>query len=89
MSVELRTISTMHANSHPLMSRMHRPDLGTETKQPLPFEKQDKRSVIPIEQADVDQWLAGTLQEAQELLRLAPVETFDAGPSTPAAPALL
>jgi putative SOS response-associated peptidase YedK len=78
---ESYTMLTLHANSHPLMSRMHRPDLDPETKQPLPFEQQDKRSVIPIEQADVDQWLAGTVQEAQELLRLAPVDVFDAGPT--------
>lgn len=86
---ESYTMLTIHANSHPLMSRMHRPDLDPETKQPLPFELQDKRSVIPIEQADVDQWLAGTAQEAQDLLRLAPVEVFDAGPSVPTTTALL
>ena len=38
-------------------------------------------AVIAIEQADVDQWLAGTVNEASELLRLAPVEVFDAGPA--------
>lgn len=78
---ESYTMLTLHANSHPLMSRMHKPDLDPETKQPLPFEKQDKRSVISIEQGDVDQWLAGTVDEASELLRLAPVEVFDAGPA--------
>lgn len=79
--VESYTMLTLHANSHPLMSRMHRPDLDPATKQPLPFERQDKRSVIPIERADVDQWLVGTVEEAQQLLRLAPVEVFEAGPS--------
>lgn len=78
--VESYTMLTLHANSHPLMRRMHRPDLDPATKLPLPFEQQDKRSVIAIEQADVDQWLAGTVQEAQELLRLSPAEVFDAGP---------
>jgi hypothetical protein len=39
---------------------------------------QDKRSVIPVEQGDVDQWLAGTVSEAQELLRVPPVELFNA-----------
>ncbi len=81
--VESYTMLTIHANSHPLMSRMHRPDLDAVTKRPLPFEQQDKRSVIPIEPADVDQWLAGTVQEAQDLLRLAPVDVFNAGPSVP------
>ncbi|WP_353621344.1 hypothetical protein [Variovorax saccharolyticus] len=48
----------------------------------LPPEKQDKRSIIPIERGDVDQWLAGTVEEAQELLKLTPVDVFDAGPIT-------
>lgn len=74
------TMLTMHANSHPIMSRMHRPELGPATKRPLPFARQDKRSVIAIEHADVDQWLAGTVQEAKELLQLSPVEVFDARP---------
>ncbi len=78
--VESYTMLTLHANSHPLMRRMHKPDLDSTTKMPLPFEQQDKRSVIAIEQADIDQWLAGTVQEAQKLLRLSPIEVFDAGP---------
>lgn len=78
--VESYTMLTLHANSHPLMKRMHKPDVDPATKMPLPFDQQDKRSVIVIEQADVDQWLAGTVQEAQELLRLTPAEVFDAGP---------
>lgn len=45
-----------------------------------PADQQDKRSVIVIERQDVDQWFAGTIAEASELLRLAPVETLDAGP---------
>ncbi|MBH2008214.1 MAG: hypothetical protein I8H71_00805 [Xanthomonadaceae bacterium] len=43
--------------------------------------EQDKRSVIPIEAGDVDQWLAGTVEDARALLRLSPVEIFDAGPA--------
>lgn len=78
--VESYTMLTLHANSHPLMKRMHKPDVDPATKMPLPFAQQDKRSVVAIEQADVDQWLAGTVQEAQELLRLTPVEAFNAGP---------
>lgn len=66
---------TLNADAHPLMSRMHKPDpkLGPD--------KQDKRSVIPIELEDVDTWLHGTQAEASQLLRLAPVETFEAGPA--------
>ncbi|MOA63670.1 hypothetical protein D3C78_1894730 [compost metagenome] len=66
---------TINADAHPLMSRMHKPDPK------LVADKQDKRSVISIELEDVDQWLAGTLAEASELLHFAPVEIFDAGPS--------
>lgn len=87
--VESYTMLTLHANCHPLMRRMHRPDVDPATKLPLPFAQQDKRSVIAIEQADVDQWLAGTVEEASELLRLTPVERFDAGPRDPAPPALI
>ena len=56
------------------MSRRHKPDpkLGPD--------QQDKRSVIPLDPADYDQWLAGTLEDAKALLRLAPLEMFDAGP---------
>lgn len=72
---ESYTMLTINADAHPLMSRMHKPDPK------LSADRQDKRSVIPIELSDVDQWLAGTVKEASELLRLAPVEVFDAGPA--------
>src|SRR6218665_993307 len=75
---ESYTMLTLNADSHPLMRRMHKPDpkFGPD--------EQDKRSVIPIEAGDVSQWLTGTVEEARQLLRLAPVETFDAGPAGPA-----
>lgn len=71
---ESYTMLTLNADAHPLMKRMHKPDPKVGPDQ------QDKRSVIPIERGDVDQWLAGTVQDAKGLLRLAPVEAFDAGP---------
>jgi hypothetical protein len=66
---------TINADAHPLMSRMHKPDpkLGPD--------EQDKRSVIPIELTDVDAWLAGTQQQALQLLRVPAVELFNAGPT--------
>jgi putative SOS response-associated peptidase YedK len=72
--LESYTLLTLNADAHPLMRRMHKPDpkLGPD--------QQDKRSVIPIEQGDVDAWLRGTTEEATALLRLAPVDLFDAGP---------
>lgn len=68
---------TINADLHPLMKRMHKPDPK------LPAEAQDKRSVIPIEAGDLDTWLAGTLEQASRLLRLAALETFRAGPAPP------
>jgi putative SOS response-associated peptidase YedK len=61
-------------DAHPLMNRMHKPDpkLGPD--------QQDKRSVVVVEQADWDFWLAGTRQQAVDLLRLAPEAVFDHGP---------
>lgn len=65
---------TINADAHPIMRRMHKPDPKL-----LP-DQQDKRSVVPIELADVDAWLRGTQDNARGLLRLAQVELFDAGP---------
>jgi hypothetical protein len=42
---------------------------------------QDKRSVVPVQFEDVDQWLHGTQKEAQALIRLMPAAGFDAGPA--------
>jgi len=74
------TMLTINADAHPLMRRMHRPELDPKTRQPLPPEKQDKRSVVAIEASDWDRWLRGTVDEARALLRLTPVDEFDAGP---------
>ncbi|WGT65013.1 SOS response-associated peptidase [Variovorax paradoxus] len=76
---ESYTMLTINADAHPLMSRMHKPDPK------LASDKQDKRSVIPLEVHEFDTWLAGTVEEAKQLLKLAPVEVFDGGP----APAVL
>lgn len=73
--VESYTMLTLNADAHPLMSRMHKPDPK------LPPDGQDKRSVVPIEQADVDTWLHGTEAQARALIRLSPAEIFDAQPA--------
>lgn len=67
---------TINADDHPLMRRMHKPDPA------LPPDQQDKRSVIPIEHGDIEQWLAGTVEESTELMRVPPPEAFDARPLT-------
>lgn len=74
--VESYTMLTINADAHPLMRRMHKPDpkLGPE--------QQDKRSVIPIESQDIERWLMGSMGEAKECLKLAPIEVFDAGPAS-------
>ena len=72
--VESYTMLTLNADAHPLMRRMHKPDpkLGSH--------QQDKRSVVAIENDDVDEWLSGTPEQAAALIRLSPGEAFDAGP---------
>jgi hypothetical protein len=69
---------TINADGHPLMGRMHKPDPS------LPPDAQDKRSVIPIERADLDQWLAGSVEDARALMRVPGVAVSDAGPVVPA-----
>ncbi len=73
--VESYTMLTLNADTHPLMSRMHKPDpkLGPD--------QQDKRSVVAIELADTDAWLFGTVEVARSLVRLPPVDVFEAGPT--------
>ena len=72
--VESYTMLTINADAHPLMRRMHKPDVD------LPADKQDKRSVVVIEASDFDAWLSGTADDATSLIRLAPVELIVAGP---------
>ena len=59
---ESYSMLTLNADAHPLMSRMHKPDPAK-----LAPHDQDKRSVIPIELADVDQWLHGTVEQSNVL----------------------
>ncbi len=73
--VESYTMLTLNADQHPLMARMHRPDPKR------PPEMQDKRSVVPIAPEDADAWLFGNVEQAQGLVRLQPVEAFDARPA--------
>ncbi|SDX11679.1 Putative SOS response-associated peptidase YedK [Variovorax sp. YR634] len=68
------TMLTMNADGHPLMSRMHKPDPK------LPADQQDKRTVIPLEVHEFDRWLTCTVEEARAMLKVPPVDLFDAGP---------
>ena len=71
---ESYTMLTINADDHPLMRRMHKPDpkYGPD--------EQDKRSVVAIERADVDQWLHGTAQEAGALVRAPAMDVLDGQP---------
>jgi putative SOS response-associated peptidase YedK len=71
---ESYTMLTVNADHHPLMARMHKSDSK------LPPDRQDKRSVVPIDLSDVDAWLCGSNEEAASLVRVPPVEVFDAAP---------
>lgn len=73
--VESFTMLTINADDHPLMNRMHRPDPKR------PPHMQDKRSVIPIERADVERWMFGSQNDAIDLMKLASVQVFEAGPA--------
>jgi putative SOS response-associated peptidase YedK len=75
--VESYTLLTINADGHALMGRMHRPDPKRSPQQ------QDKRSVVPVEPADVDRWLHAPLAEAAPLMRLAPAALFDGAPAVP------
>lgn len=68
------TMLTINADGHTLMSRMHKPD---PTRLP---DAQDKRSVVSIELADVDQWLFGPIGDVTRLVRPPPVEVIEAAP---------
>ena len=61
---------TQNCDSHPLLNRMHKPELDPKTKEPLPPEKQDKRAVVPIEEEDWSHWLNGSLEDALALVKL-------------------
>lgn len=74
------TMLTMNADGHPLMGRMHKSEVDKVTKLPLPADQQDKRTVIPLEAHDFDRWLTCTVEEARAMLKVPPVELFDAGP---------
>ncbi len=73
--VESYTMLTVSADDHPLMSRMHKHD------RKLPPDQQDKRSVVAIEQADVEQWLNGTVSDAMPLIKAPDFELIEAGPA--------
>ena len=79
--IESYTMLTLNADTHPLMRRMHKPDPKYSATE------QDKRSVVPIEHDDVEQWLRGTNEEASKLVSLPPPEGFVHDQLAPVRPA--
>lgn len=73
--VESYTMLTVNADTHPLMSRMHKPDPKR------PPDQQDKRSIVAIEQADLAQWLQGNTAEAAQLLCAPSMELIESCPA--------
>jgi putative SOS response-associated peptidase YedK len=78
---ESYTMVTLNADHHPLLRRMHRPDLTR------PPQMQDKRAVVPLAPALFDVWLNGTIEEAAAALVLPEEALFDAGPDRAEPPA--
>jgi putative SOS response-associated peptidase YedK len=72
---ESYTMLTINADSHPIMSRMHKPDPK------VPADMQDKRSVVALEIDDLDAWLHGSLAEAVSLIRPPAAELIEAAPA--------
>lgn len=69
---------TQNCDQHPLLSLMHKPDPKVAA------DKQDKRSVVSIEREDWDNWLNGTLQQAETLIKVPPIELFRHAAADPA-----
>jgi len=61
------TMLTVNSATHPLMSRMHKPD-------------DEKRSIVVIPQTDWHAWLHATERDARELLNLFPADDYMATP---------
>lgn len=76
------TMLTTNCDGHPLLSLMHKPEVDKDGKL-LPPDKQDKRSVISVEQGDWDAWLHGTKEQALALVKVAPLAAFAHGAADP------
>ena len=72
------TMLTQNCDAHALLKLFHKPDPK------FPLDEQDKRAVVPIERGDWEQWLSGTIEEAQALIKLPALETFAHGAADPA-----
>lgn len=65
------TLLTCNCDDHPMLAMLHKPDPQ------LAADQQGKRSLVHLAAESRDQWLDGTVDEALQLVRPAPVEFFD------------
>lgn len=66
---------TFNVNEHPILSRLHRPELDPLSEEPLPMEYQDKRGEAHIEPRHWETWLNGSVEDAFSLL-VPPEQSF-------------
>ena len=71
---ESYSMVTMNCDAHSLLNRFHKPDPA------VAMDQQDKRTVVPLEIADHRGWLTGSVEDASALVRLRPIELYDAKP---------
>lgn len=74
---------TQNCDGHPLLALMHKPEVN-KAGEILPASDQDKRAVVPIERERWDEWLHGTVEQAQALIQLPPLEVFRHAATNPA-----
>lgn len=61
------TLITTNCDGHPLLARLHRPEVHKVTGLVLPAEQQDKRSLVHVNPTDLDAWLHGNDETARRL----------------------
>ena len=73
---------TQNCDAHPLLKLMHKPEKD-KAGQLLALDQQDKRAVVPLERDRWDEWLHGSVEQAERLIQLPPIEIFRHGAGDP------
>lgn len=73
---------TQNCDAHPLLKLMHKPE-KEKTGRTLPVEQQDKRAVVPLERDRWDEWLHGSIEQAETLIQLPAPSIFRHGAGDP------
>jgi hypothetical protein len=69
---------TQNCDGHPLLGLMHKPDPK------LSPDKQDKRAMVPLERGHWDQWLNGSIEQAEALINVPDMSLFKHAAADPA-----